>query len=123
MYPHYLELNEVNLLNFTLSQLPIRSRVTWFIHFCQEIACLQEAQRQIGVQIVTIDQQVRSLRYRLHWSDEIDRISMTRLRNLLKNRYFFQELSYSVRKTVLDILRRKEPDAYPDGVRFAALYE
>ena len=69
MYPHYLELNEVNLLNFTLSQLPIRSRVTWFIHFCQEIACLQEAQRQIGVQIVTIDQQVRSLRYRLHWSD------------------------------------------------------
>ncbi len=120
VYPYNLELNEVNLLNFTLSQLQLKNRVAWFIHFCQETACLQEAQRHIGAQIIIIDHQIRSLRYRLRWSIESDRMAMTQLRSLLKERYFFQELGYSVRKTVVRTLRRKEPDDYPDGVRLAA---
>ena len=63
--------------------------MTWFIHFCQETACLQEAQRQIDAQIITIDRQIRSVRNRLLWSDG-DRTSMEDLRNWVKERYFFK---------------------------------
>ena len=54
VFPHEMELNVVNLLNFTLSQLNLRKRVMWFIHFCQNVACLQEAQRQISVQMARL---------------------------------------------------------------------
>lgn len=108
------------MLNFTLSQLSVKNRVTWFIHFCQDTACLQEAQRQVDAQIITIDRQIRNFRNQLLWSDGGDRTSMEELRNSVKERHFFKELSYSVRKTVVDILRRKKRDGFPNGIRLTA---
>jgi hypothetical protein len=120
LYPHNLELNEANLLNFTLSQLSIKNRVSWFIHFCRDTPCLQEAHRQIDAQIGIIDRQIRVFRNRLLWSIDGDRASMEELRGWVKERHFFKELSYSVRKTVVRILRRMNRDGYPNGVRITA---
>ncbi|XP_046462929.1 thioredoxin domain-containing protein 11-like [Daphnia pulex] len=120
LYPHNLELNEANLLNFTLSQLSIKNRVSWFIHFCRDTPCLQEAHRQIDAQIGIIDRQIRVCRNRLLWSIDGDRASMEELRGWVKERHFFKELSYSVRKTVVGILRRMNRDGYPNGVRITA---
>ena len=112
-----LELNTPNLLNFTLSQLNVRKRVMWFVHFCQHLACLQEAKRQIGVQMSLVDQQIRSIRYRLHWSDVCDRSLMLQLRNWLKERRFYQELTYAILNSVAVAFHRRGHDLYPDGIR------
>lgn len=121
IYPYNLELNEINLLNFTVTQLSLKNRITWFINSCQDAACLQEAQRQIGTQIVNIDQQIRSLRHRYLWSDIQEQSSVLQLlQDWLKERYFFRELGYSVRRVVVELLRRKEKERYPDGVRLTA---
>lgn len=104
-----------------MTQLSLKNRITWFIHSCQDAACLQEAQRQIGTQIVNIDQQIRSLRHRHLSSDVQDQPSILHsLQNWLKERFFFRELGYSVRRAVVDLLRRKENERYPDGVRLTA---
>ena len=120
LYPQNLEINEANLLNFTLSQLSIKHRVSWFIHFCRDTPCLQEAQRQIDAQIVIIDREIRVFRNRLLWSIGGDRTSMEELRGWVKERHFFKELSYSVRKTVVGIIRRMNRDGYPNGVRLTS---
>lgn len=105
-----------------MSQLSLKKRITWFIDSCQETSCLQEAQRQIGIQVVNIEKQIRSVRQRLLWADVDDQTSLLQLiRDLLKERYFFRELGHSVRRTVVDLLRHKQKDRYPDGVRLAAV--
>lgn len=109
------------MLNFTVTQLSLKNRITWFIHSCQDAACLQEAQRQIETQIVNIDQQIRSLRHRYPWSDVQEQSSVLQLlQDWLKERYFYRELGYSVRRAAVDLLRRKENERYPDGVRLTA---
>lgn len=111
-----MELNEANLLNFTLSQLSKKNRLIWFTRFCPDTACLQEAQRQIGAQIILIDRKIRSSRKHSLWPEGSDQTSVAKTRDYVKERHFFKELGYSVRKTVVDILGRKKPDDYRNGI-------
>lgn len=119
VFPHELELNLANLLNFTLSQLTLRQRVLWFIQFCKEPACLQEARRQIDAQSFMIDQHIRTLRNRLSVTEFDDASLMQDLRAWMKEQYFYKELEYSVVKTLSDLKLRSRIDMYPDGVKFS----
>ena len=118
IFPHDMELNVVNLLNFTLSQLNSRKRVMWFIHFCQNVACLQEAQRQISVQTAMIDQKMRSIQHRLLWSDNRSSLHlMERLRSWMRERRFYRELTYAVLKSISTLFRPEGHNLYPEGIR------
>ncbi|XP_059353614.1 thioredoxin domain-containing protein 11-like isoform X2 [Daphnia carinata] len=116
IYPHNLELNEANLLNFTLSQLSLKHRIIWLTRFCQDTACLQEAQRQIDAQVIVIDRNIRRSRNHLLWPENSDRMSVAKIQNYMKERNFFQELGYSVRKAVVDIPGGNKPEEYRDGI-------
>lgn len=116
IYPHNLELNEANLLNFTLSHLSLKNRIIWFTRFCQDTACLQEAQRQIDAQIIIIERNIRRSRNHLLWPENSDRKSVAKIQNYVKERHFFKELGYSVRKAVVDIPGGHKPDEYRDGI-------
>ena len=118
VFPHEMELNVVNLLNFTLSQLNLRKRVMWFIHFCQNVACLQEAQRQSSVQMAMIDQKIRSIQHHLLWSDsQYSFLLMDRLRSWMKERRFYRELTYAVLNSISTLFRLEGHSLYPDGIR------
>jgi len=118
VFPHDMELSVVNLLNFTLSQLNVRKRVTWFIHFCQNVACLQEAQRQISVQTAMIDQKMRSIQHHLLWSDSRNNLPlMAQLRSWMKERRFYRELTYAVLNAISALFRIEGHNLYPDGIR------
>ena len=118
VFPHDMELSVVNLLNFTLSQLNVRKRVTWFIHFCQNVACLQEAQRQISVQTAMIDQKMRSIQHHLLWSDSRNNLPlMAQLRSWMKERRFYRELTYAVLNAISTLFRIEGHNLYPDGIR------
>ena len=122
IFPHDVELNVVNLLNFTLSQLNVRKRVIWFIHFCQNVACLQEAQRQISVQTSVIDQNIRSIQHRLISSRSHSRSSgnfllMAQLRSWMKDRRFYRELTYAILNSMSAVFRLESHNLYPDGIR------
>ncbi|KAI9550768.1 hypothetical protein GHT06_004553 [Daphnia sinensis] len=116
IYPHNLELNEANLLNFTLSQLSLKNRIIWFTRFCQDTSCLQEAQRQIDAQVVVIDRNIRRSRNHLLWPENSDWMSVAKIQNYVKERHFFKELGYSVRKAVVGIPGENKPDEYRDGI-------
>lgn len=115
-FPRDVELNVVNLLNFTLSRLSMRKRVIWFIHFCKDAPCLHEAQRRIGSRISFIDRHVRSLRYRASWLDKDLTSSFTELRTWLKERRFYKELNNAVLTAVSEARRTKRKDLYPEGI-------
>lgn len=125
-FPADLELNAINLLNFTLSRLSVRKRVAWFIHFCKDAPCLTEAQRRISAQIGAIDQHIRSLRHRLYWlpsaSDHDGSGAMIndQLRRWIKERRFWQELSHAVLRVVSELVQRRRRDLYPEGIRLVA---
>lgn len=118
MFSHELELNIANLLNFTLSQLTLRKRVLWFVHFCKEPACLIEAQRQIEAQVSKIEQHIRTIRYRLSLVSLQDVPLMEDLRAWMKERYFYKELQYSVVKTLSVLKQTHSVDSYPEGIRW-----
>lgn len=115
-FPPDVELNVVNLLNFTLSRLSMRKRVTWFIHFCKDAPCLHEAQRRIGSRIAFIDRHVRSLRYRASWFEKDQTSSLTELRTWLKERRFYKELNNAVLSAVSEARRTRRKELYPEGI-------
>ena len=123
-FPADMELNAVNLLNFTLSRMSLRKRVAWFIHFCKDAPCLMEAQRRIGAQIGVIDRHIRSIRYQHFWlpdaSDESRAAVTEQLRGWLKERRFYQELSHAVLRAVSEMVRIRKKDLFPNGVRLIA---
>ena len=81
---------------------------------------MQEAQHQISVQKVIIDQHIRRLHYRLLWSDPRDNVSIGQLRRWLKERFFFQELNYAILNSLTDRrLLKRGYNQYPDGIRLA----
>ena len=82
------------------------------------MACLQEAQHQISVQKVIIEQHVRRLHYRLLWSASQE--SIGQLRHWLKERFFFQELSYAILHSISNrSLLKRRYNQYLDGIRLA----
>lgn len=116
-FPFDVELNVVNLLNFTLSRLSVRRRVSWFVHFCQDVPCLREAQWRIAARIAVIDRHIRNLRYRLLWLNHNPNRSVTeQLRSWLKERRFYQELSNAVLDAISEDVQKKRRELYPEGV-------
>lgn len=109
----------MNLLNFVVSQLSLYNRILWFIRLCQNVSCLQEAQHQIGRQLVIVEKKIRSLRQRVLRSDVSDLRLVSRLHNSLKERHFFHELSHNVRKTIQKLLLRTN-QTYLNGIEIVS---
>lgn len=84
------------------------------------MSCLQEAQQQIRSHLAVIDQQIRRIHHGSAWFDDSVSMRAVKLRDLLKERFFSQELGYLIRKTIVESLRTASQNGYPDGVRFAS---
>ena len=121
MFPREMELTVGNLLNFTLRQLHPKKRVMWFVRFCRDVACWNEAQRRISFQVAVIEQHLRSLQSRLLRTDQNDHASLLQqLRQWDKERRFYRQLNLTVLESVAHFRQQQQEtlNRYPNGIRF-----